>query len=80
MRAIRTQAEAKEIYLHFNSLDLDAPRVGGLVQGGLHHAGDAFALGQDVAQIFCAQNVSGNREQNIFGCQTRMIHLFDFIY
>ena len=46
------------VILHFNSFDLDAPRVGGLVEGRLHDVRDRLTFGQNFGQIFCAQNVS----------------------
>ena len=46
-----------QVFLHFNSLDFDPPRVRGLVQGLLHDVADGLAFGQDFGQMFCAQHV-----------------------
>ncbi len=45
-------------YLHFYSLHLDAPWIGGLVESLLHHVADGLTLRKDFSQVLCAQNVS----------------------
>lgn len=46
------------LHLHFHALNLDAPRIGGVVQRRLHDVGDGLAFRQDFRQIFGAQYVS----------------------
>ena len=46
---------------HFNPLDLDAPRVGGLVEGLLHDVADGLPLREDLGQVLRAQHVPQRR-------------------
>jgi hypothetical protein len=44
-------------YSHFDPLDFDPPRVGGLVQGRLHPVGYLLTLRQDLCQALRTQNI-----------------------
>ena len=50
---------------HFDSLDLDAPPSGRLVENGLHGTGDALSVAEDLVEVLCAENVPqrGLREE-----------------
>ena len=58
----RNRSRSQNYYLHLNPLDLDSPRVGGLVQRALHHVGDRLALREDVAKLLRTQNVPGEKD------------------
>ena len=42
---------------HFDSLDLDAPPGGRLVEHGLHGARDALSVAEDLVQVLGSENV-----------------------
>ena len=47
----------RTIYSHLHPLDLDSPRVCGLVQARLHDVRDGLPLREDLGQVLGAQNV-----------------------
>ena len=54
---IASIGEASPAYLHLHPLHLDPPVVRGLVQHGLHGAGDALPVREDLVQVLRAQDV-----------------------
>ena len=50
-----------QVYSHLDPLDLDAPGVGGLVEGLLHDVADGLPLGEDLGQVLRAQHVPQRR-------------------
>ena len=58
----------KSVDLHLHPLDLDSPRVRGLVEGLLHDVADGLALGQDLGQVLGPQHVPQcRRRQQVRG-------------
>ena len=42
---------------NLNPLNVDAPRISGLIEADLHVVGNCLALGEDVTKRLCAQDV-----------------------
>ena len=55
------------LHSHLHPLDLDPPRVRGLVQRLLHDVADGLALGQDLGQVLGAQHVAQRRRSQQVG-------------
>jgi len=46
------------LFSHFHSLHFDAPGVGGVVEGSLHHVRDGLTVGEDLGEVAGAEHVS----------------------